>query len=409
MTTGRGGNIQVYDQEEQEPSGPTPDAGLWDWHRFSDKNLVEIEEFRPHMPLHNFYEGMSVARDGNVANATVEDAQDRIRAVLEECDHLRSVQALVDMDSSWGGFAFEILSYVSDECPGAVVALFGNDWAYPLADQVSESVFGSPSDVTDRSKMEARRRLNVASSIGLLSDVSSLIIPTGMAVSSLPGSRFPHLNLDRSSCAELGALVATSLDIALSAYRGKSVYEMMEVVTPGMKVVALAASFPHATDADSLLRRLSSDSSSNAPLLEDQYSFLPQLAVGKKHARKDDAQLKVHHRCLTFSGAFASSSYLDSMIESASSASVVAHWACQSPYALPETYRLRSLAGASVDAVTELSLSTGVGAYLDTLATQAKFSDKRVLFEFTRSGMSPDALEELHSTLSELGGAYGHI
>lgn len=390
----------MYDQSEQELSPPPTgaDTGLWDWHRFDGKNLVEIAEFRPHMPLHNFYEGFSAAKDGNIAVSTIEDAQDRIRAVLEECDNLRAVQALVDMDSSWGGLALEMLTYIGEECPGSAVALFGNDWAYPLPDQVDESVFGSPSDIHDRSKMEARRRVNIASSLALLSDVASFVVPTAMARSSLPRSRFAHLSVDRSSCVELSSLAATSLELAMSAYRGKSVREMAGVVTPSMRVLGLAAAFPHLSDPVELLR-------ADTPRLDEQYSLLPCLAADKKAAQRP-VQHKLHRCCLNFTGMFRETSSLDAAIESIRSPVVVAQWGRRNALSLPETYRLRDLAGARADGISELSLSSDVGAYLGTVAQQVKSSDKRVLFEYTRAGMSPDALEELHTALTGLGDAY---
>lgn len=403
--SGRGGGVQVFAQE-QEPPAAERDPGIWDWGRFDERNLVEVDEFRPHMPLHNFYEGFSAARDGNVAATTIEDAQDRIRAVLERCDNLRVVHALVDMDSAWGGLAHEMLTYVREECPAAIVALFGNDWAYPLADQVTESIFGSPTDVTDRSKMEARRRINIASSIALLSDVSTIVIPIAMAKSSLPSTRFSHLHVDRSNCAQVATLAATSLEIALSAYRGRSAYDLLEVARPNMTIVSLAAAFPFKQDPATLLRNLASDSFSHKSLLDDNYSLLPKVQVDKRFVSESSSQHKMYRRCVTLSGAFPSARYLDEAIDSAGTSSVVVNWTRRSSIGLPESYRIQELAGNRVDAVSQLSLSSEVAEYLGSVAQQAKYCDKRVLFEFTRSGMSPDALEELHSAITGIGGEY---
>ena len=62
------------------------------------------------MSLHSFYEGRLAVNKGNIGNATLERAEDRVRTVLETCDRLRVVQSLVDMDSSWGGLAHEVMT-----------------------------------------------------------------------------------------------------------------------------------------------------------------------------------------------------------------------------------------------------------------------------------------------------------
>ncbi|ETI42359.1 hypothetical protein F443_12484 [Phytophthora nicotianae P1569] len=74
----------------------------------------------------------------------------------------------MDMDSSWGGLVHEMMAYVAEECPGAVITVVGNDWSYPMATDDLDAVFRAEPNVRDRSKVEGRKRINVASSIALL-------------------------------------------------------------------------------------------------------------------------------------------------------------------------------------------------------------------------------------------------
>ncbi|ETO71016.1 hypothetical protein F441_12438 [Phytophthora nicotianae CJ01A1] len=37
------------------------------------------------------------------------------------------------MNLSWGGLAREMMTYVAEVCPGAVIMVVGNDWSYPMA------------------------------------------------------------------------------------------------------------------------------------------------------------------------------------------------------------------------------------------------------------------------------------
>lgn len=100
--------MQVYDQSNVVER--RADDGLWSWERLDERNLFEVDEFRSHMSLHSFYEGRLAVNKGNIGNATLERAEDRVRTVLETCDRLRVVQSLVDMDSSWGGLAHEVMT-----------------------------------------------------------------------------------------------------------------------------------------------------------------------------------------------------------------------------------------------------------------------------------------------------------
>ncbi|ETK82423.1 hypothetical protein L915_12186 [Phytophthora nicotianae] len=408
-----GGNVQVYDQSGAEPVSESSNAGLWTWGKLNEHNLVEVDEFRPHMPLHNFYEGHAVSNGGNIGNVTLENAEDRVRTVLEACDQLRLVQGLVDMDSSWGGLVHEMMAYVAEECPGAVIMVVGNDWSYPMATDDQDAVFRAEQNVRDRSKIEGRKRINVASSMALLSEVSHLLVPVAMSSGSLPGSRFPQLALNRSSCGDVGTIVDTALELALSAYRGRPAYEILEGFQFNMKVAELAATFPYASDPTLLLQHISKSVSEEVGrnnLTEDpfqNYSLLPAIQQTTSGLNQSYSN-KTSYRRLHFRGSFSCNSSMRSALDSfpVSPRDVALCWSDTSPLKLPETYRIRALQSSSVDGISQLALSSRTGEYLSNLAQRAAKSNKRTLYEFTSAGMSPDAPEELASALAVMGDAY---
>ncbi|KAF4317723.1 hypothetical protein BBO99_00008027 [Phytophthora kernoviae] len=407
-TTAWAGGIQVYDQSGSDLV-PTHD-GLWNWSLHAERNLVEVDEFRPHLPMHNFYEGYAVSNGGNISNLTLENAQDRVRAILETCDQLRLVEGLVDMDSSWGGLAHEMLTYTREECPGAVVMVMGNDWSYPLASDDSDAIFRVASDARDRSKIEARKRVNLASSVALLSEASTLLIPVAMTPGSLSSLRLPQLRFDRVSYGDVGSVVATALEVAMSAHRGRSAYEILEGLQPSMKVVELAASFPFTDDPTVLLQRIN-DNITNEIGHKSQdgdpfqsCSLLPSVDKQQRQVHPH----KVHYRRLHFRGPFSDYSSLRSAIDASpmSPRDVTLQWSESSPLVLPESYRVQTFQSVSVDAISQLSLTSRTGDYLSALAQRVSKNDKRTLYEFTRAGMSPDAPEELEATLAAMGDAY---
>lgn len=410
-TTTWGGNVHVYDQSGAEPVNESSNNGLWSWGSLSEHNLVEVDEFRPHMPLHNFYEGHAVSNGGNIGNTTMEHAEDRVRTVLEACDQLRLVQGLVDMDSSWGGLAHEMMTYVAEECPGAVIMAAGNDWSYPMAADDEDAMFRAEQNARDRTKTEARKRINVASSVALLSEVSHLLVPVAMSSNSLPSARFSQLGLNRSSCGEVATLVATALELALSAHRGQPAYELLEGFRISRKVVELAASFPYISDptlvlrciSESVTREVGRNSSTQDPF--QNFSLLPAI---QQAVRDEAGSNKTFYRRLHLRGSFSSNSSLRSAIDTfpVSPRDVALRWSDASPLELPDTYRLQTLQSSSVDGISQLALSSRTGKYLSTLAQRVAKNDKRTLYEFTSAGMSPDAPEELVSTLAAMGDAY---
>ena len=50
---------------------------------------------------------------------------DKLRWALEACDTLEGVQAVVDIDSGWGGFGLDVLNALRDECPKSPMLVLG--------------------------------------------------------------------------------------------------------------------------------------------------------------------------------------------------------------------------------------------------------------------------------------------
>ncbi|KAL7682788.1 putative DML1/Misato, tubulin domain, tubulin/FtsZ, GTPase domain superfamily [Plasmopara halstedii] len=403
-----GGNVEVYDQSGID-LGSNHD-GLWNWKVLNEQNLVEVDEFRPYLPLHNFYEGRAICNGGSISLLSLEKAEDRVRTVLETCDQLKVVQNLVDMDSSWGGLAYEIMTYVIDECPRAVVMTIGNDWSYPLNVYDDSAEYCIASSIRDRTKNEARMNINVASSISLLSEVSHLLVPVAMSSKTLLNTTFPHLEFNKTSCVDVSSIIATALELALSGFQDRPAYELLKGFNPHMKVVELAALFPYNMDPTSLLQCIG-DSVTNevrSNILQQDpfcnYSLLPTI----QHATSDQNLLnKSFYRHLHFRGSFHGHLSLQSAFDSfpVSSRDVTLQWSSSSLF-LPTSYRLSTLQNSLIDGITQLSSNRKVGKYLSTLGHLVATSNKRMLHEFTRVGMSPDAPEELKSHLATLSDPY---
>ncbi|KAJ8558785.1 hypothetical protein ON010_g8665 [Phytophthora cinnamomi] len=257
-----------------------------------------------------------------------------------------------------------------------------------MASDDDDAVFRVAAEERDRTKIEGRRRVNVASS-----DSTGRTAPKPRSV------------------------VATALEVTMSAYRTRPAYEILEGFQPTMKVAELAASFSHSSDPTILLQRISesstaevgpTNSSTNDPFAPN--SLLPAISHPPTHKLKgeDHSSNKPHYRRLHFRGAFANYPSLRHCIDRfpLSPRDVALHWSEASPLALPASFRVQTLAGTSIDAVSQLSSSSEAGKYLSALAQRVAKSDKRTLYEFTRSGMSPDAPEELEAALAAMGDAY---
>lgn len=54
-----------------------------------------------------------------------EPMTDRFRGMLEGTDSLQGVQAIIDVDSGFGGLGLDFLAFVADECPRAPLLVFG--------------------------------------------------------------------------------------------------------------------------------------------------------------------------------------------------------------------------------------------------------------------------------------------
>ncbi|DAZ92425.1 TPA: hypothetical protein N0F65_000209 [Lagenidium giganteum] len=412
MTACRGGSVQIYDQSAS-PSGRPETSALWNWNAFNERNMFEVPEFRPHMMLHNFYEGYAASKDGAVSQRTLDDAQERLRGLLEDCDNLRCVQWLVDMDSSWGGLAHEMLTYITEECPSTVVVTIGNDWAYPLPDQGLDYMFAVDGATQDKAKQAARRQINMASSLASLSELSSVMIP----VSLMTAAALQPYALDVSEgCLPQSNVAAAAIEVAMSAYKETSYYVLAEGLVPSMKTLELAVAMPFTNDVRALLKPLQDASDGSYKDFLSQRSFLPSEDPKQKARRlAEDARYeresrwgvyRAHHRVLHCRGMFAEHSPPSSMLlDRVNHDRAVVRWT-PDVVLLPPSSFLAQAQDFSMDAVSELAQSTNVGLHLDTVGQQLQHVDRRVLHEFTRAGMASDAVGELSAALRGASEAY---
>jgi hypothetical protein len=404
----RSGQTQVYDQAPAmlSPSSTfLPSTAYWNWDDFSERNLFEVEEFRPHMPLHNVYEGQSVARDGSLSLATIDAMEDRLRGVLEECDNLRFVENFVDMDSSWAGLSLEVLTYLSEECPSAVVATFGNDWSYPLADQSDANVYSAGIESRDKSKIEARRRLNLLSSVAMLIETSSVFIPVALSSHT---RRYP-LHGTMLELLSAATHAATAIEIALSEFRATpsaTVYNLLDGILPSMKVVELSARYPLMENPTVLVNETTCVSEpelskwTHCSLLPRPIQNRSRPAFSSLATHTDQPPLPRFRR-VHFRGDFdAHASSLQSALDRFAPQDTVLQWT-REPLYMETTSTMEA-----VDAASQLTLSHAVGEYLHGLATQSSRSDRRILYEFTQAGMNVDAVEEYQATLRGVSEAY---
>lgn len=390
------GAVQICDQTESSISSSTKNEGLWNWDVFSDTHLCEINEFRPYLPLHNYYDGQSVSMDGCITMTTMETIEEKMRSILEACDNLRFVQALVDMDSSWGGLACSVLAYLNEECPHAVVAVFGNDCPYPLPDSYEDNGYSPDPTCQDQSKVFARRRINLAASLTSLSEYSSIMIPIAMA----PTSRRYHTPQSSSYC-YTSFVSASAIELALAPFRTKSVYQLLEGIIPSMKIMELGARIPLVGDPSLLIDEATAHSDSEQ-LLWNASSFLPgwkaPLHLGSHLSRPRFR--RVHLR-----GPFTESTLLPQALERIQTQNVVVDWS-PSPFALPSPTN-GAQTKTVVPAAAQLTLSHQVGEYLEHLATDLPSAmNGRVLYEFLQAGMNVDAMNEFQSQLLQYKDEY---
>ncbi|GLE01594.1 hypothetical protein PINS_up010424 [Pythium insidiosum] len=400
----RDGRVQVFDQSSEPSTEPEHNNALWNWSRFSERNLVEIDEFRPHMALHNVYEGRS-GRDGSLSAVTQDAVEDRLRGVLEECDNLRLVEALVDLDSAWAGLADDVLTYLNEECASAVVATFANDWRYPLREQLDENLFLADPSGRDRTKIEARRRLNLATAVTSLVEHSSVVVPLAMAADTRQYGGVSGRSRGVSSNSELVAtasVVATALEIAMSTYhrRDAPLDSLVEGVLPRTKLFALTAEAPLSISPLALTTASGSGSSMELLQWQRRHSLLPHTRTSPAAAANSSSSsgggARLRH--LYLRGAFERWTMLEHALERIEDEQLVVQWNPQP---------LRPTASApAVDAAAELAQSPCVGAYLSRLASDVARCDRRVMFQYVDAGMNVDAITEMHAELHDLRDAY---
>ncbi|OQR97219.1 myotubularin-like protein [Achlya hypogyna] len=344
------------------------------------RSLVTVEEFRSFDPMNNYYDGL-LSGDGKLRRESLEAAHDHVRRALEECDSIQGVQCFVDLDSTWGGMATEVLRELREECPSVFVICAGLDEKYPLVPQVG---------LFDQSKADGRRAINMASSILHLHELSSVFVP--LAVSGDATGSFAPLS---PSSADGSTLVAAAWDCLSGPYRfprttnvqmGNIVFPMR----PSMKAMELACLFSPPTD---YFERSGDD---RLRLLEEA-SLLP---VGPRDPSWSRA--RAHHlQLLTLRGDDSAFRGLQTPTWQAKASFDFYHvTTLAAPVVLPQAPIFEN---ASREAcLSALLITDAVPKYFSSLAHAVQTIDRRVVHEYVQAGMGFDALRELHSDMLTL-------
>ncbi|KDO22708.1 hypothetical protein SPRG_11022 [Saprolegnia parasitica CBS 223.65] len=331
--------------------------------------------------MNNYYDGL-LSGDGKLRRETLEAAQDHVRQSLEACDSIQGVQCFVDVDSTWGGFATEVLRELREECPSAFVMCAGLDERYPLVPQVG---------LFDQAKHDGRRAINMASSILHLHELSDVFFP--LATSGDARGSFSTLSL---ASTDGPLLTAAAWDVMSAPYRfpRTSNMQMRNVAFPlrrSMKVMELACLLDPPTD-------FFQQSGATRLALLEAASLLPIGVQDPSWTRSR----QYHLQLLTLRGdprAFAGVT--------------MPTWQLKAPFdfchlvtlqrpsvALPEAPVFASM--ASPACLSAVMITDAIPKYLSGLAHGVQTIDRRVLHEYVQAGMSFDALRELHSDLLTL-------
>nr|CCA17115.1 myotubularinlike protein putative [Albugo laibachii Nc14] len=361
----------------QEQASDSHWKGLWDWNHFTERNLFQMQSFHSFLDLHNYYIGAHT-NGGVVSVDTFEAAQDRLRRELERADRLQSIQCLVDMDSAWGAFASDMLTYLSEECAHVALSVFGND--YPYASTTS-----SKGLLHDRTKQRARTCLNVVSSLLALWEHAHLVVPIAMSPDTLPFTRFSAWNLNRSDRCGLSQLVATSL--MASQFNVGNPY-----IPSPYKFCELAVQAP-IRQPETVSARIAKRRTASIPLVEDQHSLLPCV--------------REHKSAQSFGWRRTFISGIDMKhMQSRNMQEFNITWSLD-PLLLPQDW-LPQYSGA-IDTIAEYKVSESIGFYLQDLGAQMQTLDRRIVHEYVQNGMESDRLAELREELATHGELYHSI
>jgi hypothetical protein len=147
-----------------------------------------------------------------------EDMFDKLRLMIEECDHLTCVNMMADLDDGFGGLGAQYLQYLRDEVRGATLPV----WAFP---EVAGNE-GARSDGT-HSKKQMLNSLGVSAAMCSLADLSSMLVPidarSASRLAALPGcfSAFEDVHVNADSIFHSSGLVASVIETITGCQRVK--------------------------------------------------------------------------------------------------------------------------------------------------------------------------------------------
>ncbi len=153
-----------------------------------------------------------------------DDLRDAARVLLEASDVVSGFQAVVDVDSGWGGFALEYMTYLREECPRAPMLVFGAVRPSVPGAQAEEAAADSAGahnfTARERSTIRAvNNALAFAHFAGSASDLDCSFIPLSVqayAEAAAEAERSRRSIITSTSSSESAA--ATALAAAAAAY-----------------------------------------------------------------------------------------------------------------------------------------------------------------------------------------------
>jgi len=210
-----------------------PFAHLLHQANFHDKSLCELDTLR--YSADNSFDFYSVGHAVlDEQSFMADDITDRFRYFSEQCDRLQGLQALVDVDSAYGGFASDFLAYVREEHSKVPIITFG-------ITPHSNAIY------TDQKAAETRT-VNVGLSMQSLAAASSVYVP--LSSQGWTSTRFPHLHLNASDPIHTSLIFASALNTLLLPPRltpdhiPLTHYQSIHQLSSHMNIATLSTSFP---------------------------------------------------------------------------------------------------------------------------------------------------------------------
>jgi hypothetical protein len=242
-TSGAHMEASAHAETKAEEGDSTPDFNLDEsinvWSDFNKvhyhhKTICTLREVNASCDFNNYLYGNEVYS----AEEQREEAYDRVRYMVEECDHVQGFHVLADMDSGWGGFAEKLLNDIRDDIGRTAIVSFGNLSSYQYNEERPLSDDG------------AGRSANIALGTAMMSEMADTYIPfdpTSWTQDSFSSLTNPNFAKDFHS----GAIIASVIDTLSLPYRLSGDYNggmnaNLGGIAPrkGLNIAAAGINFP---------------------------------------------------------------------------------------------------------------------------------------------------------------------